>query len=277
MTSRNSRLRAARDIKRRAKVLPNYPPEHCVVPGCQRPTQRSASQGLSETYCKRHKEHLRAHGHEHRRSYSKAELVPFREAALEWFQRHQHDAAVSMALSRLESLMSSQGRSEDAYHHRNMSPVGKARNTLSRLHEASKTGAQLLLIVLTIRAAHAELGPWGAPDWEAVQISKQAKRLRGAAGTHYPDAPSRYPRSEGLDHPSQGLYLRHLGRMIEERASLAFDSDTIDHIRAQARPAVKTSRPPPQPPRDDSRDERRRTEAFLGLLGGGGRTLVVGR
>jgi hypothetical protein len=269
MTSRNSRLRAAKDIKRRAKAPSADPYERCAVFGCTSPTQRSAARGLSETLCKRHKEHLRVHGHESRKSYSKAELVPFRQAALKWFRQHQHDASVRMALSRLGSLMSSQGRSQDAYHQRSMPPETKARNTLARLYEAGKTAAQLFLIVLTIQAAHAELGPWGAPDWEAVQISKQAKRLRGAAGTHYPDAPSRYPRSEGL-------YLRHLGRMIEGRASTAFDRDTIDLIRAQARPAAKASRPPPQPPRDDSRDELRRMETLLGLLGGGGRTVVVG-
>ncbi|MCX5577240.1 hypothetical protein [Kaistia terrae] len=195
--------------------------------------------------------------------------MPFRQAVLEWYRLHQHDAPVRMALSRLEALMSSQGRSQDAYRQRSMSPEGKARNTLARLHEAGKTAEQLFLIVLTIQATQAELGPWGAPDWEAVQISKQAKRLRGAAGTHYPDGTSRYPRSEGL-------YLRHLGRMIEERASIAFGSDTIDHIRAQARPAAKVSRPPARPPRDDSRDELRRMEAFLGLFGAGGRTTIVG-
>lgn len=270
MTSRNARYRAARDIKRRAKAPPTYSPEQCVVPGCKRPTQRSAARGLNEEYCKRHRERLRTHGHPVRRSYSKAELMPFREAAREWFQQHQHDAPVRMALSRLDALMSSQRPSRDAYHQRSMAPEDKARNTLARLHEAGKTAVQLLLIVLTIKSAHAELGPWGAPDWSLVQLSKQAKRLRGAAGTHYPDAPSRYPRSEGL-------YLRHLGRMIEERASIAFDSGTIDLIREQARPSAKTSRLPPQrPARDDSRDELLRMEALLRALRSGSGMIIVG-
>src|SRR5690606_34854455 len=109
----------------RAKAPPTYPGEQCVVPGCGRPTQRSASQGLSETYCRRHKEHLRTHGHENRESYSKAELVPFRNAAREWFEEHREDGAVQMALRSLEGLMSSQGRSKDAYHHRSLSPEAK--------------------------------------------------------------------------------------------------------------------------------------------------------
>lgn len=269
MTSRGSRLRAARDIKRRAKAAPTYPREQCVVPGCQRPTQRSASHGLSETYCKRHKEHQRTHGHITRRSYSKAELMPFRNAAREWFMEHREDGAVQMAVRSLESLMASQGKSKDAYHQRSMTPEAKARNTLARLHEAGKAAQTLLLIVLTIQAAHAELGPWGAPDWEAVQISKQAKRLRGAAGTHYPDAPSRYPRSEGL-------YLRHLGRILAERASPGIGGDTIDRIRERARPTIKQPRPKPAPPRDDTADELRRMQAFTAALRGGSWTVTAG-
>src|SRR5690606_4733475 len=126
--------------------------------------------------------------------------------------------------------------SKDAYHHRSLSPEAKARNAIARLYEAGKTAEQLFLITLTIQAAHAELGPWGAPDWEAVQISKQAKRLRGAAGTHYKNAPSRYPRSEGL-------YLHHLGRVLAERASPGIGSDTIDRIRERARSTIKRPRP----------------------------------
>lgn len=269
MTSRNRRIAQAKEIKRRAKAPPTYPREQCVAPGCQRPTQRSASMGLSETYCKRHKEHLRVHGHEHRKSYSKAELVPFREAAREWFREHQDDATVQMAIRSLEGLMSSQGRSKDAYHHRSLSPEVKARNTLARLFEAGKTAEQLFLIALTIQAAHAELGPWGADGWLYVQISKQAKRLRGAAGTHFAGAPSRYPRSEGL-------YLRHLGRMIEERASVGIGGDTIACIRKRARPAIKRPRPKPAPARDDTADELRRMQALLAALRGGSGIVTVG-
>lgn len=222
MTSRNRRITQAQDVKRRAKAPAPYAPERCAVFGCNRLTQRSAGRGLSETLCKRHAEHLRSHGHETRGSYSKAELAPFRQAAREWLRQHQHDAFVQGAIARLESLMSSQGRSKDAYHQRSMAPKDKARNTLARLREAGKTGEQLLLIVLTIKAAHAELGPWGSPDWQAVQIAKQAKRLRGASGTRTGllRQPMKYPRGEGL-------YMRHLGEMIEERAAHAIDREAV--------------------------------------------------
>lgn len=223
MTSRNRRITQAKDIKRRAKAPPEDGNQHCAIWQCPRPTQRSARKGLSDLYCKKHSERLRSHGHPTRKSYSKAELEPYRKAALEWYRWHKQDMHVAYAIASLESLMSSQGRAKDAYHQRGMAPKDKARNVLARLHEAEKTGLQLLLIVLTIKAAHAELGPWGAPDWEAVQIAKQAKRLRGAAGTvtGLPRMPRKYPRGEGL-------YMRHLGEMIEERAAFGIGRDAVD-------------------------------------------------
>lgn len=223
MTSRNRRIAQAADIKRRAKAPAPDGPEQCAIFGCTEQTQRSARRGLSEVLCKRHAEHLRSHGHETRRSYSKAELVPYRKAAQEWHRQRRHDAFVQGAIARLESLMSAQGRSKDAYYQRSMAPKDKARNVLARLHEAGKTGEQLFLIVLTIKAAHAELGPRGAPDWQAVQIAKQAKRLRGASGTRtgLPKQPMKYPRGEGL-------YMRHLGEMIEERAAHAIDREAVE-------------------------------------------------
>lgn len=225
MTSRNRRLTQAADIKRRVKAPSPDGPQRCAIVPCNRPTQRSAGKGLSELLCKRHSEHLRSHGHETRKSYSKADLTPYRKAAREWYRWHRRDVHVAYAIASLESLMLSQGRAKDAYYQRSMAPKDKARNVLARLHEAGKTGEQLLLIVLTIKAAHAELGPWGAPDWEAVQIAKQAKRLRGAAGTRtgLPRLPMKFPRGEGL-------FMRHLGEMIEERAAPAIDRVAVEVV-----------------------------------------------
>lgn len=227
MTSRNRRITQAADIKRRVKAPSTDGPQRCAIIPCGRPTQRSVGKGLSELLCKRHSEHLRSHGHETRKSYSKADLTSYRKAAREWYRWHRRDVHVAYAIASLEALMSSQGRSKDAYYQRSMAPKDKARNVLARLHEAEKTGEQLLLIVLAVKAAHTELGPWGAPDWEAVQIAKQAKRLRGAAGTHFRNGPyrvpSRYPRGEGL-------YMRHLGEMIEERAAYAIDRVAVEVV-----------------------------------------------
>lgn len=268
-TSRNRRITEAIDVKRRAKAPAPYGPQPCAIPGCKRLTQRSSRKGLSETYCHRHVEHLRSHGHITRKSYSKAELEPFRQPVARWLREHREDPNVQAAIARLGTLMATQGRPKDAYEQRGMVPKAKARNELARLYAAGKSGEQLLGIVLTIRAAHAELGPWDSPDWYHVQIAKQAKRLRGARSTPYRDKrfPPRYPRGEGI-------FMRILGKSIDAKAACAIDGETIEYIRRQARPHIsRPASPPPsqsQARRDDLREERRRMEELRSLLGGGG-------
>lgn len=237
MTSRNRRITQAKDIKRRAKAPSEDGPEQCVVSGCSRPTQRSAGRGLSETYCRVHVERQARHGHPTRPSYSKAELAPFRQAAWDWYRQHKHEAHVRQAVGRLESLMSSQGRSKDHYDQRGMAPKSKARNTLARLHEAGKTGEQLFHIVLSVRAAYGALGPHGYPEFPLVVIAKQAKRLRGGGGTPYRAGPSRLGPKELRP---RGLYLRTLGEMVEEAADL--DPETIEEVRRRATPSPEETK-----------------------------------
>lgn len=271
MTSRNRRRFQAADVKRRAGEPSPDGPTPCVIPGCPRLTDRSSGRGLSDTYCRIHLEHQSRHGHPTRPSFSKADLTPFRRAAEKWYRQHREDANVRHAIARLESLMASQGRSKDHDHQRSMPPKAKARNVLARLNEAGKSGERLFLITLAIRAAYAELGPQGYPEFPHVQIAKQAKRLRGASGTHYRDGPyrlpSKYPRP-------RGLYLRILGHMIEERADI--DRETIEAVREAARPEASTiTTPPPPPPREDRAEELRRLEAYARLVGHSG-SITIG-
>lgn len=130
--------------------------------------------------------------------------------------------------------MSSQGRSKDHYDQRVMSPKNKARNTLARLHEAGKTGEQLFLIVLSVMAAYAELGPHGYPEFPLVVIAKQAKRLRGAGGASRRAGSSR-PGPKELR--PRGLYLRTLGEMIQEQADVG--QEALEEVRQRATPSVR--------------------------------------
>lgn len=231
MTSRNRRVTTARDVKRRANLPPSDMAIRCSAWLCTRPTQRSKGKGFSEVYCALHIERIRRHGHPTRSSYRAWELKPYRQAARAWLRHHRGDAYVRSAIARLDSLMAVQDRSKDFYHQRSMPPKDKARNILARLHEAGKTGVKLLEIVLTIKAAHAELGPWGSPDWQNVQIAKQAKGLRGVSVSQYPGMVEKYARK----YPrGAGLYMRLLGEMIEERASDAADSEAIEEVKALA-------------------------------------------
>ncbi|WP_367944227.1 hypothetical protein [Aquamicrobium sp.] len=160
--------------------------------------------------------------------------MPFRKAALGWYRQHHHEAHVRQAIARLESLMFFQGHPKDHDQQRWMAPKDKARNVLARLHREGKTGEQLFLIVLSVRAAYAELGPHGYPEFPLVVIAKQAKRLRGAGGTPRRAGSSRLAPKELRP---RGLYLRTLGEMIEEKADI--DRDTIEEVRQRAMPSVR--------------------------------------
>lgn len=252
MVSPIVRIASGKDVKQRAK---QHSPDgliRCTIWGCFRPTQSSSGKGLSEVYCKPHQEHIRRHGHPTRRSYTVKELAPYRKAAREWLKQHRDSPYVKGAITLLDGRMATQGRPKGPDYQRAMKPVEKAHNTLAKLHEAGKTGEQLLEIVLTIKAAHSELGPHGAPDWEAVQIAKMAKRLRGASGTIqrnfegkrmsdvWPNADSRWKRDWQRWPRAEGNFMRHLGRMIEEKAAYAIDGalsggETIEEVKALRR------------------------------------------
>lgn len=214
-------------------------------------------------------EHLRRHGCADRGSYRKEEWEPYQKAAREWLRDHRKDPEVLLAIARLDSLMSSAGRSKSAHEHAAAVPKEKARIVLARLYEAGKTGEQLFEIALTIKAACFGLGPWGWPEWEPVQIAKLAKRLRGASGTRYPSdlfrLPPKYPRAAGI-------FMSILGRKIRDRARIAITSDILEEIGRRARAGRPTIVPPTNhPPHgDDLRDELKRLEEFRSLIGGGG-------
>lgn len=237
MTSTARRIAQAREIKLRAKAPPPARPQRCTAMGCGRPTQRSAGRGLSERYCRAHQEHFRRHGSHWRRSYLLRELLPYREAARAWLKGAENRPEVLAATAALEGLLAASGRTESAFRTGRLSPKEKARVALARLRQAGKTGRQLLEIVVTAKATAAALGPRGNPEFLHVQIAKLAHRL--ASGTILRDhegrplsaqgwrrsAVERYPRAEGI-------FMRVLGRQLEERAGDGADRAAIAEVLA---------------------------------------------
>lgn len=238
MTSQAARARRSKAIGERASQPPPPKVDRCTVWGCFRPTQRSSGKGLSERYCRSHQEHYRRHGSYSRRSYTVQEIMPFRDAARRWLRQHEADAQVLAAIQQLDSLLATAGRPVSAFKLRGRPPKERARLQLARLHSAGKTGRQLLEIVLTIKAAIVAIGPRGNPEFQHVQIGKMAHRLssgtilRNHEGTPYRDIyagkPSlfeRYPRAEGI-------FMRILGKQIQERADTVVDGAVVSEILA---------------------------------------------
>lgn len=197
----------------------------CNVLGCPRSSQRASGTGLSQTHCKYHVEFHRRHGSYWRRSYLKAQLEPHRQAATKWLSARQDQPNVAHVVAHLQQLIDNSGRRYSAYDVRWLDPDQRANAVLANLREEGKTGAQLLIIVLTIHTAVSELGPRGDSEFRHVQIAKLVHRL--ASGTHRTTSgfriPSKYPRPEGV-------FMRTLGRRVEDVAAIAFTPEDIEEV-----------------------------------------------
>lgn len=232
MASADSRRKAARDVKERAKAFHPAGPEECLILGCRRLTARSMGKGLSGNYCRTHQGRIRRHGHPTYASYKAAELTPFRKAARHWLADHRAAPRVMGALGKLGSLMAAAGRPLRADYHAAAVPQEKARSIFARLHHAGKPAHALLEIAMAVQARSLADGPRGWPDWVPVQIGKAVKRLKGVSGTHPwkhgVSLPSRYPRSEGR-------YIRVVGHKIMERAAMVMDEDVLREVVQMAK------------------------------------------
>lgn len=194
--------------------------------GCNRPTQRAKGKGLSETHCRSHVEFHRRHGSYWRKSYTKAELAPYRKAAAMWLKRRQHVPRVVRVIAALQAMVDGSGSQVSAYSLRGLSTERRADAVLANLRAAGKSGRQLLLLTLIIKAAQSDLGPRGDRDFLHVQIAKATHRL--ASGTHRTTSgfpiKSKYPRAEGR-------FMRVLGERIEDTAGIVADYEAAQEVR----------------------------------------------
>lgn len=158
-----------------------------------------------------------------------AELRPFQMAARRWLRAHEGDHNVTQVVGALDALLAGSGTARTAQDARWAGTEEKARNALARLKEAGKSGEQLLLITLTVKAAQSALGPRANLEFQYVQIAKMAHRL--ASGTHVHSALygtfSRYPRAEGA-------FMRLLGQTVEDIAGIVADSGAVSEVAETA-------------------------------------------
>lgn len=210
----------SRETKRRkVKLRASSPPdseECCVALGCGQPTQRATGNGLSDTYCKKHKEMKRRHGVTWRKSYTAAELKPYLNAARKWLKQHRQLPRVVFTLKCLEVFLADQGEVADAREVRWLKPKLKAKSTLAKFRE-SKSERELLIIALALEAITQDVGPSGA-DWRHMQIAKCVHRVKAKV----------FPTSSGgvrfkLKHlRAEGKGMRLVGEWVRKEAR-AFD------------------------------------------------------
>lgn len=228
----NSKL----NIAARAHLPGESGDQRCHVPGCGRPTQRTARQGLSELYCKVHVEFHRRHGSYWRRSYTASELGPYRTAARRWLRVHKGQDFLAQVVAALDGLMAGSGKPESAYDLRSLSADEKARIALARLREEGVTGTRFLEVSLAVSAMVAQQGPDDA-EFREVQIAKAVHRL--ASGTHR--STSGFPMRAKYAH-SAGRVLRVLGHRIWDIAALVADPTVVEEVGRSARPGVAAAK-----------------------------------
>lgn len=226
------RGRDGRHLERRNTALRSKQAEpgagRCAAFACPRPVQRAIGSGLSPLYCKRHVEHIRRHGHSHMKTPKKAALEPYRKAARSWVARHRGERAVARVLAALDGMLQGSGRPINAYRLRGETPEARARNVLARNREAGKTGEDLLIIVLALRAYIAEHGPRGAPDYRHTQIAKLMHRVSSGSNrtlSGFP-MPQKNPRPEGR-------FMVHLGARVDDIACIAADDYAVEEVLAE--------------------------------------------
>ncbi len=224
-------------ISKRANAIPHVGSQgqKCHVPGCGRQTQRSASNGLSELYCKVHVEHHRRHGSYWRRSYTASEIAPYRTAVRLWLRKHKGDQSMHLATAAIDALMRGAGAAESAHDLRRLSGEEKARVALARLREAGVPSTRILEVAIAVAVLVSDRGPQDS-EFRDVQIAKAVHRM--ASGTHRSTSgfviPSKYA-------PSTGHVLRVLGRNVLEGFGFLLNGTMASEVVALAQPVLVDS------------------------------------
>ncbi len=210
----------------------------CAVFGCGRETRAASGRGLNRLYCRRHEDHFQRHGSHYKRSYSAAELRPYRIAAERWLKANGHDAFAKSALQAVENLLWS-SRAEEAFRLRGLSPAERARIAWGRLRRANVPAIKPVAAWLSVEMRLADdPQPDRHAEFKRVQAAKLVHRM--ASGTH-----KRWERerpngqvqvTEMHKYPAnRGRVLRHIGEMLE-RAVEVLAAERLPAIRANVRP-----------------------------------------
>lgn len=242
MTAPKTMQKRREDIRARIS-RPGHVYSACAVLGCARPTTASERKGLNRNYCRAHVEHFGRHGSYSKRSYTAAELRPYRGRALAWLQVNRELPDVREAVDRMRTLYW-RGRPEEAFRLAGKTPEERARTVWGRLRSHSVDHLQPLAAWLSVCLCHAaDIQPERKIEYRWVQAGKLLNRLSG--GTH-----KRWEREGRNGHvevtelhrypASRGRVLRHLGEQVAHAAKPL--ESHLESIKASAPPAARLPR-----------------------------------
>jgi hypothetical protein len=239
------------DVLRRVKTpYPVYP--RCRIFGCLNQTTAGTTKGLNRLYCRKHEEHFERHGSFTKKTYTAAQINPYRRAAFEWLTLNQEKTLVTLALRSIESLYQHAGPRVEAFRLAGKSPEDRARAAWARLRVAEVDPQIPLAAWLAVEMMLLDdPQPERKAEFKRVQAAKIIHRL--ASGTHKKwereQSDGKVVTQELHKYPaSRGRVLRHMGKQLEKATELIV-SHHLDDIRKfkvgrEARRSVPT-RPHP--------------------------------
>ena len=201
--------------------------QYCPIPGCGRLPQARAGKGVSLYYCRYHAQAYNRHGCHWKKTYTAADLEPYRKAARSFIKARPHDIYITHALAWLDATMRFSGPLERMVDTYLMKPRDKALAALARMERRKVPPEQLLVNYLAVCCAIEEDPKRAGSETEnyrRVQAAKACARLAATnlSDDHYPAHKRRYARSSGL-------MLVHLGRMLE---------NACGHVQGHHLPAI---------------------------------------
>lgn len=223
------------DIRVRAVAPSHGSQDRCVVFGCSRLTMRSAAEGLSHNYCRRHVEHIARHGHARHKTLSAKDLKPYRRAASKYLAGLQAAPASADAMlaasveTQIGRIMTEAGRPLSQWRLRDEGPEDRARQVLVRAREKGVTAARLTLEALAVVAALKGLDRRGGDEYRDVQIAKGIHRLAGGFNTERLCSNGALRVIHWYSEP-RGRMLRRLGGLIWGELRHGFGSSQFSAV-----------------------------------------------
>lgn len=218
MNSSTRRARRKADVKQRAQ-LADWDGGRCVVIDCPNAARSATGEGLDTRFCRTHADQYARHGSPYRKSYTAAQVRPYRAAAKAWLKTHKDDPWVLNGLERVRGLYSSAGQHIEAFRLRGLPVDERARVAWARLRKASVDPVEVLVAALAMEMLIRD-DPQSdrKTEFKEVQTAKLVHRMASGSHQKWGDGPTTkelhfYPRS-------RGRVLRHIGRAAMEACEL---------------------------------------------------------
>lgn len=157
--------------------------ERCRVYPCTNSTTADRGEGLNRLYCRTHIEFYRRHGSYVKRSYSAAELKPYRVEAIAWLRGHDEDQNICLAVAGVRRLYSDGGALVEAFRLSGKTPVERAMASWAKLRTRGVDPLEVIAAWLAInRRLSNDPQPDRHEEYQHVQVGKLIHRMAG--GTH---------------------------------------------------------------------------------------------